>query len=185
MSEILLAYLMTATDSSHSAYLGTVMVTDARGLPKEFRHTEPIRPTRIQRVLYGGAIEPYLRADVIGSCLLKDLKAKPTAVIVREEALLAVHQQAGCPVVAVFPTNLEPLPQGESHRSIDERSVLVQLAGDSGPVRITLARTDPSLLAAALETLLEAAETMDVVEPLTRMEEAVALLWTETEKPES
>jgi len=185
MPELLLAYVMTATDSNHAAYLGTVMVTDARGLPREFRHTEPIRPTRIQRVLYGGALEAYLRADVIGSCLLKDLKAKPTAVVVREEALLALDQQAGCPVLVVFATNLDPLPDGEPRRDIDEKSVLVQLAPGSGPVRVTVARPDASLLAAACEILLGAAETMDVVEPLTRMEEAVSLLWAEAEKAES
>ncbi|MBD3174584.1 MAG: hypothetical protein GF320_05365 [Armatimonadia bacterium] len=185
MADQLIAYLMTATDEARGAYIGAVMVTDGRGLPTEFRHTEPILPTRIQKVLYGQALDPYLRTDVIGSCLLRDLQSQPGAVLVREEVLLALEDQVPCPVLCLFASNQEPLGAVGEWRESDGRSFLMQLSEQGGPTRVRCAREDPGLLSAARDILTAAIDETDVLEPLDRLEEAVSILWTETPTPDS
>jgi hypothetical protein len=186
MADTLLAYLLTQSTDSRDAYMGAVMVTDARGLPVEFRYTQPVRPTRLQRVLYGGALEEYLRADVIGACLLKDLKSRPTAALVREDLLMALDSAVEYPVVLVFPTNLEPLEaEVGAERQVDGQTVLLQLSPKSGPVRVTVSREDASLCSAVRDILTGIAASMEVCEPLERLEEALKLLWTEADKADS
>jgi hypothetical protein len=174
MADILLAYLLTQSTDSRDAYMGAVMVTDARGLPVEFRYTHPVRPTRLQRVLYGGALEEYLRADVIGTCLLKDLKNRPTAVLVREDSLMALESV------------VEPVgDEVGAGRQVDGQTALLQLSSKSGPVRVTVSREDASLCSAARDILVSVAGSMEVCEPLERLEEALKLLWAEAEKADS
>lgn len=177
--ETQLAYLLVHADESRSAYVGGVMVTDAYGLPLEFRYTQPIRPTRLQKVLYGGAMDGYIRRDVIGARLLKDLEHKPTALVVREEPLVPLGLASAFPVLQVFQTNLEPLGPAGTQREVDASSLLVQLVEAGGPVRITVAKDDKTLLSAARDVLLNASATMDACEPLERVQEAIALLCEE------
>ena len=46
-------------------YLGGILVADEFGLPVEFRHTLPVRPTKLHRAIYGDALDRYVRAVVI------------------------------------------------------------------------------------------------------------------------
>ncbi len=174
-----LAYLLVHTDEARSAYVGGVMVTDAYGLPLEFRYTQPIRPTRLQRVLYGGAMDGYIRRDVIAARLLKDLEHKPSALIVRDDALVPLGLSTAFPVLQVFRTNLESLGAPGSEREVDASSLLVQLAETGGPVRVTVAKDDKTLLSAARDILLNAGAMMDACEPLERVGEAIQLLCEE------
>jgi hypothetical protein len=177
--ETQLAYLLVHSDEARSAYVGGVMVTDAYGLPLEFRYTQPIRPTRLQKVLYGGAMDGFIRRDVIGARLLKDLEHKPTALIVREEPLVMLGLTSAFPVVQVFQTNLDPLGDPGAQREVDASSLLVQLTDTAGPVRVAVAKEDKTLLSAARDVLLNASATMDACEPLERVQEAILLLCEE------
>ena len=51
-SEMALCYLTCPQDAAN-AYLGALMVTDYRARPLHFAFVSPIRPTRIQKILYG------------------------------------------------------------------------------------------------------------------------------------
>ena len=54
---------LAVTAQEPLGYLGGVLVADEFGLPVEFRHTLPVRPTKLQRALYGDALDRYLRAS--------------------------------------------------------------------------------------------------------------------------
>ena len=41
---------------AEDVFMGGAMVTDASGLPLEFRYTEPVRATKLQRILYGDVL---------------------------------------------------------------------------------------------------------------------------------
>ena len=70
-----LAYFMAVKEGG--SYLGGLLVTDSGGIPLDFRYTEPITPTKLQSVLYGKALEPHLKEEVIQKTLLKELKTAP------------------------------------------------------------------------------------------------------------
>src|SRR5436305_14763739 len=48
---------LAVTAQEPLGYLGGVLVADEYGLPVEFRHTLPVRPTKLQRALYGSALD--------------------------------------------------------------------------------------------------------------------------------
>ena len=56
----LLAFLGIYETASHDGFIGAVLVTDHKGIPQEFRCTHPVKPTSIQKPLYGDALEPLL-----------------------------------------------------------------------------------------------------------------------------
>ena len=64
------------------------MVTDASGLPVDFRYTDPVTPTRLQRALYGNVLDRYLRAEVVLRTLLDALDAPPSLLLVDDPDLL-------------------------------------------------------------------------------------------------
>lgn len=62
--------------------LGAAMVTNERGFPLEFRVSTPVRPSAIQRALYGSSLDPYVTAELLGVRLINDLKHTPDVILV-------------------------------------------------------------------------------------------------------
>lgn len=77
----------------NDAIRGAVLVTDKETKPIEFRVTEPVRPTKIQRTLYGEILYDYILVELIALPLLTALKEKPNIVIVQDEILINVNQK--------------------------------------------------------------------------------------------
>jgi len=50
---------------SDETYVGGILISDYYGIPVEFKYTEPIKPTNLQKILYGKSIEKYLTVDVL------------------------------------------------------------------------------------------------------------------------
>lgn len=159
------------------------MVTDSFGLPLEFRYTEPVRATKLQRVLYGDVLETYIQTDVILANLLDRLEQKPPLFIVSDSLFLGALERSGRSVVWLASTRGTPLKEHGATQEIAESEFLLQLGEAGGPTRVKCAapsgegRLSKNEITALLS---EAAKSMDVLEPLRRVEAAVRLLWEET-----
>ncbi|MCC5648066.1 hypothetical protein LC607_35310 [Nostoc sp. CHAB 5824] len=68
--------------SPQRGYYGGILVTDTRGVPKEFRHTDAVKPTRTQTVLYGDSLEASLGTDAIAPALYDALTIKPHILLI-------------------------------------------------------------------------------------------------------
>ena len=98
--KLLLGYI--TIDSQENYFRGAALVTDSRGIPTDFRYTEPVRPTKLERVLYGNALDIYLREDIILDNLLGAVETKPSLWLLTDEALIApVKKISKLPAVAV------------------------------------------------------------------------------------
>ena len=93
---------------AEDAFMGGAMVTDAQGLPREFRYTEPVRATKLQRILYGDVLEKYIHGDVIAGNLISRLEQKPDLFIVSEPALLDTIQAAGKRAILLLASRVPP-----------------------------------------------------------------------------
>lgn len=153
-AEIMLAYLMCPQDAA-GAYLGALMLTDHRTRPQHFSFVSPIRPTKIQRILYGSTLDEHLKVDVIGNKLLKDLPYVPEILLVETAELLAVRRVAHLPTAF-----LTKARDGEV-----EPGRLTSLQYDTG------AYTDDQEVVGQVLASLET--TVDLVEPFNRMREAL------------
>lgn len=167
-------YLIVRADAA-GAYVGALMLTDAAGLPVDFRFTDPITPTRLQRALYGGVLDRHLRVDVVARTLVGALAERPSVLLVEDRSLLAPGVTE-CPVLMVSPSSAAPLGEVGAVQGAGD-SVLVQACDGLAPVRVTMPEgADEARRAAAVALLVALGEAMDPLEPVDRVREALDLI---------
>ncbi len=171
-----LAYFVAVKEGG--SYLGGLLLTDTSGIPLDFRYTEPITPTKLQSLLYGKALEPHLKEEVIQKTLLKELKGAPDLFILQATELAGGwNADTRCPALALQKTQEAPLSRvGEVFRA-SQRELLIQTSEGAAPLRVIFANSVdlPTQDAAALK-LLEAGYQMDLAEPLERVTAALQAL---------
>lgn len=172
---------LTAAEIEPSLFLGAAMTTDPFGLPVEFRYTEPVHATRLQRVLYGSALHRYLCREVIAATLLQAMETSPQVWVVQEELLLEPLEAMRAPVVMLLPSEAAPMADVGATQPLGEHELLVQLSLAGAPLRVRFGDTDPERRQQALEALIEAARTMDLLEPLSRLQQALRVVREEQE----
>lgn len=84
---------------SEDGYIGSILVTDIYGIPQEFRCTYPVKPTTIQKTLYGEILETYIGVNLCGIPLLKSIQQKPELIIVNKIFLLDIRKELNYPLV--------------------------------------------------------------------------------------
>lgn len=177
-----------------SMTIGGIMVVDGRGLPLEFRYTEPIEPSKLQQILYGQALERYIKTDVVLTTLLKSIEVKPHLLMVNEDTLLDAEYEGykEIPVIRLSETRSRPLGAAGTVEVISAQEYLCQLTDESHPLRIqTQGRHDATPQANSAKTLpskppvqdIQSSKSyqlitalgplLDLVEPMQRIEKAL------------
>src|SRR2546430_2693569 len=54
-----------------NGFFGGYLVTNSWGRPLEFRLSTAVQPSRVQQILYGPTLRPYICADLIGKTLVE------------------------------------------------------------------------------------------------------------------
>jgi hypothetical protein len=146
-----------------SGHLGGYLVTNLWGRPLEFRLTSAVQPNKVQQILYGGALLPFLCADLIGKTLV-DKAGTPVQLILSDrETVLDLRLKVAVPVVYVVPRE-----DGGSFGNF----VVSPATAVRGPV---LCHRDYPADAAAVRDLLARVESaVDLAEPFARIREAIA-----------
>ena len=70
--------------SQQKGYYGGLLVTDTRGVPKEFRHSEGVKPSKLQSTLYGDSLEASLGTDTLAPALYDALTVKPDILLINK-----------------------------------------------------------------------------------------------------
>ena len=94
-----IAYFAVHRTQDNLGYIGGLLVINDRGVPQEFRCTAPIRPTNVQKALYGETLEPYMFSELIGPPLVKSLNAMPYCCVVETQKLLEMRERVDLPVI--------------------------------------------------------------------------------------
>jgi len=97
----LLGFLNLYETANKDGYLGAMLITDLQGIPQEFRCTYPVKPTSVQKSLYGDTLVPYIGVHLCGIPLIKTVKSLPSLIIVPQVYLLEVRPGIDFPVVLV------------------------------------------------------------------------------------
>ncbi len=158
-----------------AGYLGGLLVVDDFGLPVEFRHTLALQPTKLQKTLYGDALDRYLRAAVIAVRLLDDLDSRP-GVVLTSDPLLAVGGDA-LPVAAFERSGVGPIGPAGTLQEFDGANpgFVLQLRDGEAPLRL-ISKASSACYQDMADAVLEAAETMDITEPPVRVRAALSLI---------
>ena len=182
--ELRLAYFVAIKEGA--SYLGGLLMTNSLGIPTDFRYTEPITPTKLQSVLYGKALEPHLREEVIQKALLKEIKTPPDVMFVQMSDLVGVFgTDTKCPVLSVQRTQELPLSAPGDSMRVSPREILLQLGEGASPTRVLFAHGVKELdQEAVLAKLIQAGYQMDLAEPMDRVLEALRALLQPDEAPQ-
>jgi len=84
-----------------AAVRGAVLVTDTETKPVEFRCTNAVRPTSLQKVLYGGILDQHLLVELTSVPLLRAISSRVSLIVVRDPVLLEVRTKTQMPLVLI------------------------------------------------------------------------------------
>ena len=181
--EILLGFSALHETFAKDGYIGAFMITDVHGVPQEFRCSHPVKPTAIQKPLYGDTLEPYIGINLCGIPLIESIKSKPMLIVVQEEFLLGVRVASQYPVVfirrageAIEITNTNHSEKNPMRERIDCTT------GNFQPIVITPHHEfneDSSLARPIIEKVFG---YFDPIEPFERMVKAIEILGKQDSK---
>lgn len=80
-------------------YAGAILVTDDQGIPLEFRYTEKVKPTELQKTLYGKTLLTNIGVSLCGVPLIQAIETRPNFVLVNNEILLNVRKNSRFPII--------------------------------------------------------------------------------------
>jgi hypothetical protein len=134
--ERVLAFLDLATFEEGAAIRGGCLVTDNLTRPLEFRVSGAIRPTNLQKMLYGDTLHEYICNDLVGLPILGAMEVKPDVVLVRDAEFLKLRPRIDLPVLWVRGTVdgqfvLQSLPGYENEAEAGRNALPRRLRGRS------------------------------------------------------
>lgn len=141
--------------SEANGYLGGYLVTNLWGRPLEFRLSTVVQPNRVQQILYGNTLVPYVCADLIGKALVEKTSTPAQLLLTDQEALLELRWKVETPVAWY---TSEPVP-------------------NALPVRDGTIRVHPRFpqdVAVVGDWLEKLEGLLDLQEPFGRIREAIA-----------
>jgi len=169
------AFLDLLRTKGDSNFVGAALVTDMFGVPAEFRCTHPVKPTEIQKQLYGSTLDRYIGVELCGKPLLKSLQNAPALVFVRAELLLPIRDSQSPPVL--FVRRAGDVLRIE-HKPEDKPSEKKFDSGSNSIASVVL-KCDPNFpedLETSGEVLGELLRNLDPVEPFDRIGRAIDAL---------
>ena len=97
-----LGFLVFEKTVKKDGYISALMVTDNRGYPLEFRATTPVRPSVVQKALYGNQLDHYVGVELCAKPLVQQSQRKPKVILVPDVWLLDVADEAIVNIIAVW-----------------------------------------------------------------------------------
>lgn len=146
-----------------SGHLGGYLVTNQWGRPLEFRLSTAVQPNRIQQILYGGTLQPYVHADLIGKTLVEKTTTTANFIITDRASLLDLRQQVDAPVLWLARPE-DPVPENAA-------CVRPARGNEGGAFRHGRFPEDAAALSELLDRL---SGCLELSEPFSRIREAVA-----------
>ena len=179
MANNLLGYMLI--EGTETQLRGAALVTDAKGFPEDFTRTEPLRPDQLARILYGNSFNKYAKESLILESLLDAVEKEPQLWICNDsEILMPLHDKSRIKTVLLEESPHVPLEAaGHIETTADPGVFLLQVEANGAPLRAEFpdgTRSDEVEQVALI--LTEAAETMSILEPFTRLQRAMNFLAT-------
>ncbi len=179
MANNFLGYMMI--EGTDSSLRGVALITDTRGIPKEFVRTDPLRPEALDRILYGESFSAYAKQSLILENLLDAVSNDPQIWICNDEEILEPLKT----VSRIKSVMLEESPHvpldahGHIETSAEPNVYLIQAYVNGAPLRAEFpegTRTDEVEQSAGI--LTEAGKSMNILEPFNRLQKSLSYLAT-------
>lgn len=161
--------------------MGAILVTNQVGIPLEFKYTDPVSATKLHKILYGSSLERYLHEVVIRDRLGKEIRSQPEFYIAPYEEKEFLGVMAGKQMVAVQKLTSMSGEESGPFTRIRDREAIVEL--EDGPhLRLAFSTADEATQRRMVNWLQEAGQTMDILEPMDRVNSALMAICGEEKK---
>jgi len=181
---------------------GGALVTDLATEPIEFRCTTPVRPTKLQKILWGARLSAHVASHLLGMPLLRSLESDYVVVAVRDEDFFEVRGNIEIPVVRLLKhgelefdvpgksedmDSIEAEGNSTSHQQIpdDDSALLESGSGRFEPVVISCHKGYRDDRKRARSILRPIFRTRDVLEPFERIQRALQAIHEEEKQEEA
>lgn len=157
----------------HDSWTGGLLITDERGLPLDFRYVEPVKPGKLQKIIYGDALQRYLVLDTIGSSLIRAANLQVDWVFTSDPVMLELQNEIKGRCIAI--SNGETRSIGDPGTwQVRGNGDLIFQASKRGPaIRLSFTVENESGTEEIANDLSWLAERFDFTEPLIRLESAL------------
>ena len=145
----------------------------------DFKYTDPVNPTKVQRIIYGSVLEQYIRNHVIIGALLKEITVSPAFYVVSQHQLFDIEEANKLTLVAIQRTQFAALGERGTVTRAKENEVLLQGGSDPHPLRVVFGQIPADQQEALLKDIIQLSKHMDLVEPIERLEKALKTLCLE------
>ncbi|MFC1872596.1 hypothetical protein ACFLYV_02625 [Chloroflexota bacterium] len=98
----MIGFLTMERTINDDGYITAIMITDNRGYPLEFKATSPVRPSLVQKTLYGNRLEHYIGVELCGKQLIQQSQRKPKLILIPNKSLLDVAEKVDVDVLAIW-----------------------------------------------------------------------------------
>jgi hypothetical protein len=167
-----LAYLIAEAVDDNS-WSGGLLITDDHGLPLDFRYVEPIRPTRLQKLIYGESLKRSLMLDAIAGTLLKATNFKSEWIFTNDPVLLELDGKTSGKVVSISNGEKDPLTEVGEWRFDKVGEGALQVSPTGPPVKLHFDAKEKIDTDKIAEDLAWLASQFDFTEPLKRVQSAL------------
>lgn len=141
--------------------VGAVLIVDEFGIPQEFKYTEPVSPTPLQKILYGKSLDLYLTVEIIAKSLLKNVEQKPEIFLTDNISLVESSDQ-------VYYVSSHPATKSEQDQDSEPNECVISSQTESLKF---IAKSNFSQ--DKVEKLKKIVEEFDVMEPFQRLAKAL------------
>jgi hypothetical protein len=154
-----------------------LLVTNHRGIPVEFRYTDPVQVTETQRLLHRGDQLADVLTQAIGQSLWSALEQKPRLLLVEDKRFAGIwehtpqREQVITACVEIAPNDAYQLPQ--RHGTV----TLPVEVGARRQLRAQVFPEDADVLAGVERVLTHASEKMRLDEPFERIESILQAIY--------
>ena len=171
----LVAFLTVERTEEEDGFIGAVMVTDENGYPLEYRVTTPVRPTAVQKVLYGSTLEQYVSVELCGRRLLKECRRKPPVILVPNVNLLGLSDNDSGAIVAIRRAGEAIKVEAESDKSSAVEEGRLE-STEFQPVVYQASADDEEVIQAVRRLLERCFRQFDLIEAFDRVRAALKVL---------
>ena len=175
--KMLLGFLTLIGTASQNGYIGAILITDVQGIPQEFRCTHPVKPTAIQKPLYGDALEPFIGINLCGVPLIKKIENRPTVIVVNRDYLMAIRDDTSPPVI--FIRRAGQAIDIKNHEGAIEKKRRIRVECGTGRFQPIILESKPDYeddITTAMGILENIFNYFDLLEPFDRITQAIQLL---------
>jgi hypothetical protein len=180
MSDKFIGFLQVL-EIAPDTFLGAILVTLPTSVPVEFRVTLPVRPTSIQKSLYGDSMVPYIGTELCGTQLLESITHDLELVLVSPQYMLGVRPNSAAPVIFLennqseTPSNGANQDQPESNEATTAKSWQIA-SSKNQPIFLTTAPGFAEDYNTTQALIAELAVRFDLLEPFERIKRAIDVL---------